>query len=122
MSNGLNINNFVSTFQNCNNEIRDKITLYLKYIKYLIKTHKHYLLRFYKRALILNGHFGEGLRFQTIGDCPIDLDTNEEPPGVSCNIGKQSNTNDSDQNGTDKTDRDSKTSNEESVESGQNDT
>jgi hypothetical protein len=123
MSDGLNINNFVSTFESCNNEIRNKITLYLKYIKYLIKTHKHYLLRFYKRALILNGHFGEGLRFQTIGDCPIDLDTNEETPGVSCNIGKRSNTKDPNQsdinNDTGDADIDSKTGDADTVESEQ---
>lgn len=73
MSMGLNINNFIFTFESCNQIVHNKIALFRNYIDYMTKIHYHYLRRFHKRALLLLAHIGKDVQFHS-GDTP------NEPP------------------------------------------
>jgi len=84
---GLNINNFVSSFENANNSVKNKIDLFKNYLFFYLCLHKNYLKKFHSKILLLYDQVNK--------DINLDIKTNTSSDTVSNlvkNIVKSNNT------------------------------
>ena len=61
---GLNIDNFIFAFQNCKDDMVNKVDLFKKYLQYFTKLHVNYLHRFVERLTMSYKQVTNDIRFE----------------------------------------------------------
>ncbi len=63
LNNGLNIDNFITTFNFNNSVMREKIMMFINYIEFFHKMHSKYLKRFSNKIQLMYTHINNDIKF-----------------------------------------------------------